>query len=54
MIWVLVVVGSSLLLSVLFTWVADRALREPEKPPAPPCEHPWYIDHRCIVCGQPK
>lgn len=35
-------------------WAASRALREPEEPPTPPCDHPWYIDGRCIVCGHPR
>lgn len=53
MIWVLVV-PVCLLMSVVLTALADRALREPEEPPTPPCAHPWYIDGRCIVCGMPR
>lgn len=50
--WLLVPV--LLVLSVALTWIADRALREPEVPPAPPCAHPWFIDGRCLVCGDPR
>lgn len=40
-----------LLLSVALTWLADRALREPQEEP---CAHPWYMSGRCIVCGHPR
>lgn len=42
-----------LLVAVALTWIADRALSQPE-PPTPPCEHPWFIDGRCLVCGDPR
>lgn len=42
-----------LLMTVVLTAVADRALNKPD-PPAPPCEHPWFMDGRCIVCGEPR
>lgn len=50
--WLLVPV--LLVLSVALTWIADRALREPKEPPTSPCEHPWFIDGRCLVCGDPR
>lgn len=49
-----IVIPISLLIAAVSTALAGRALREPEEPPAPPCEHPWYIDGRCIVCGTPR
>lgn len=50
--WILI--PTCLAMAIVFTTLANWALREPEDPPEPPCSHPWYIDHRCIVCGQPK
>lgn len=52
MTWIIIPI--CLLLALALTWLAERALREPEEPPEPPCEHPWYIDGRCIVCGDPR
>lgn len=43
-----------LLVAVALTWLADRDMQEPKEPPAPPCDHPWFIDGRCIVCGHPR
>lgn len=48
-----IVIPLCLLMTVVCTALAGRALNKPE-PPAPPCEHPWYIDGRCIVCGEPR
>jgi hypothetical protein len=50
--WLLI--PACLLVAVALTFLAGRALREPEAPPEPPCEHPWFIDGRCIVCGHPR
>lgn len=51
MIWVLLI-PACLLMTVVLTALANRALREPEE--QAPCGHPWYMDGRCIVCGQPR
>lgn len=50
--WILIPL--CLLIAVALTWLADRDLREPEETHDPPCLHPWYIDGRCIVCGDPR
>lgn len=49
-----IVVPVCLLMTVVCTALAGRALEDPEEPPASPCTHPWYIDGRCIVCGDPR
>lgn len=49
-----IVIPLCLLMTVVLTALAGRALREPEEPPTPPCEHPWFMDGRCIVCGEPR
>lgn len=50
MMWLLIPL--CLLMAVALTWMADKSLNKaPEKEV---CEHPWYIDGRCIVCGDPK
>lgn len=41
------------LLAYIATELAWKAMNKPE-PPTPACEHPWYIDGRCIVCGHPR
>lgn len=42
-------------LHVLLTDLAHKALTKPEpEPTITPCEHPWYIDGRCMVCGEPS
>lgn len=43
-----------LLATVALTWLADRALREPPEPQREPCSHPWFMDQRCVVCGEPR
>lgn len=48
-IWLLLIPGL-LALSVVITWLAHRDLNRP----TPPCEHPWYINMRCMVCGEPR
>jgi len=40
-------------IAAALTWWADRDLKKPAPPPAA-CEHPWFIDGRCMVCGTPK
>lgn len=49
----LVIIPFCLSMAVLLTDWAWKALHKPE-PSTPPCEHPWFIDGRCMVCGQPK
>lgn len=56
MIWILVI-PACLVLSVLLTWLADWAFwgsEIQEDPLEKPCEHPWFMDGRCIVCGHPR
>lgn len=38
-----------LLLSMVGFLVSFGGVDEPEV-----CEHPWYIDERCIICGTPR
>lgn len=53
MTWLLLI-PACLVIAVALTWLAGRALREPEEEATPPCAHPWFIDGRCMVCGTPK
>lgn len=41
------------LVAYIVTEIAWKAMHKPE-PKHEPCEHPWYIDGRCIVCGHPR
>lgn len=41
-------------LHVVLTEWAARAMKPPEEPGYEACEHPFYIDNRCIICGTPK
>lgn len=46
-----------LLVSVLVSALSHRALSRQEEHVSrsvPPCDHPWHIDGRCILCGDPE
>lgn len=53
MTWVLLI-PLCLMLSTALTAFAIIALERREPEEDGPCEHPWYIDGRCMVCGTPK
>jgi len=52
-IW-LVLVPFALSMSILLTDWAWNAMHKVEDSTTEPCSHPWYIDGRCMVCGEPK
>lgn len=53
MTWVLLAFLSMGLVAFVVTEIAWRAMNKVEDSTTP-CEHPWYIDGRCMVCGTPK
>ena len=51
--WVLIIPFCLIFGNVLMAYaIIALENREPEE--GGPCEHPWYIDGRCMVCGTPK
>ena len=53
--WLLMIPFALGVVSYFLTKWAWKALHRPEPEPEPdPCEHPWFIDGRCMVCGTPK
>jgi hypothetical protein len=52
MIWLLAIPVLLALAALLTVW-ANRALYTPPEDEQP-CEHPWYMDGRCVVCGEPR
>lgn len=55
MIW-LTIIPFALSMSILLTDWAWKGLERMSKFEDSPrsCEHPWFIDGRCMVCGTPK
>lgn len=51
--WVLLGFLGVGLISYAITEMAWAATHKVEDSTTP-CEHPWYIDGRCMVCGTPK
>lgn len=40
-------------LHAVLTHLAHKALKPKPEPAPEPCQHPWYISGRCIICGDP-